>query len=86
MKLLLCEECGDVFNLKSEAKTCGCGHTRGQYVDDLNAVYDGGIPLGFANSSFLAAVIKQPASGRGKEFTAFVIPRECPTFKNGAPA
>lgn len=81
MKLLLCHECGDVFNLKSEVKTCSCGQTRGQYTDDLNAVYDGGIPLGFANSSFLEAVIAQPESGLGKEFTAFVIPRECSTFK-----
>lgn len=81
MKLLLCQDCGDVFNLKREVKTCGCGKTRGQYTDDLNAVYSGGIPLGFANSTFLEAVLRQPESGMGKEFTAFVIPHECPTFK-----
>lgn len=77
----MCPACGDVFNLKSEVKTCSCGQTRGQYTDDLNAVYDGGIPLGFANSSFLEAVIKQPVNGLGRAFTAFVIPQECPTFK-----
>lgn len=81
MKLLMCPDCGDVFNLKHAVKTCGCGKTRGHYTDDLNAVYDGGVPLGFANSSFLKAVLQQPDEGRGKEFTAFVIPHVCPTFK-----
>ncbi|NDD53220.1 hypothetical protein EBZ39_04985 [bacterium] len=81
MKLLLCPDCGDVFNLKEVEKSCLCGTTRGQYTDDLNAVYTGGIPIGFANSTFLRAVTQQPQSGRGKEFTAFVIPKECPTFK-----
>lgn len=84
MKLLMCPACGDVFNLKSEVKTCGCGQTRGQYTDERNAVYDGGVPLGFANSTFLEAVLKQPKEGLGKTFTAFVIPQECPTFKQVA--
>lgn len=81
MKLLLCPDCGDVFNLSSAEKSCTCGTTRGYYVDNLNAVYEGGIPLGFTNSTFLNAVRTQPQSGLGREFTAFVIPKECPTFK-----
>lgn len=82
MKLLCCPDCGDVFNLTDEVvKMCRCGTTRGKYVNELDAVYVGGIPLGFANSTFVAALRSQPESGRGKEFTAFVIPKECPTFK-----
>ena len=81
MKLLLCPDCGDIFNIKEVEKTCTCGLTRGHYVDNLNAIYSGGIPLGFANSTFLKAVREQPQSGRGKEFTAFVIQKDCPTFK-----
>lgn len=88
MKLLLCPECSDIFNLQAHVKTCGCGQARGQYIDNLNAVYSGGIPLGFANTTFLEAVANQPQAGDGKTFTAFVIPVMCPTFKelpNGLP-
>jgi hypothetical protein len=81
MKLLLCPECSDIFNLQEHVKTCGCGHAWGQYIDELNAVYSGGIPLGFANSTFFQALEAQPKDGDGKTFTAFVIPVYCPTFK-----
>lgn len=81
MKLLLCEECSDIFNLALEEKSCSCGKAKGRYVDELNAVYSGGIPIGFANSTFIRAVVNQPKSGMGKEFVAFVIPADCPTFK-----
>jgi hypothetical protein len=80
MKLLLCPDCTDVFNLTSRLKSCRCGKARGVYVNDVDAVYSDGVPLGFANSSFLKAVIEPPKIGRGKEFTAFVIPAQCPTF------
>lgn len=81
MKLLYCRDCGDLFNLDLFEKSCRCGATRGQYVDNLNAVYTDGIPLGFANTSFIHAVKNQPAEGLGEVFTAFVIPVSCPTFK-----
>lgn len=80
MKLLMCPECADIFNLQRHVKTCSCGKARGQYTDDLNAIYSGGIPLGFANSSFVEAVRNQPQAGLGKVFTAFVIPVDCGTF------
>jgi hypothetical protein len=38
------------------------------------------IPLGIANSSLAKAVRNRPETGQGFEFTAFVIPRECPTI------
>ncbi len=87
MKLLLCRLCEDVFRiLVNEERTCRCGRTKGRYEKDgLNAWYEGGahaVPLGFANDSFIRAVYQQPASGSlGKEFTAFVIQKDCPTFK-----
>ena len=81
MKLLLCTECKDIFNLSMEQKICSCGKTKGQYIDHLNAEYEGpAVPLGFANFSFYHAVKKQPEEGFGKEFTAFVIEKQCPTF------
>jgi len=50
-------------------------------MDDLQAVYSGGIPLGFNNFTFLPALHGQPEKGLGRRFEAFVIPKQCPTFK-----
>lgn len=53
MKLLYCRECGDIFNLSFELKSCSCGKVRGLYVDDLRAkVNGGGISLAIGNGSF----------------------------------
>lgn len=82
MKLLLCISCSDVFSLDYHTKSCKCGQTTGQYLDKQNAVYSGekAIPLGMDNYSFAQAVHRQPENGLGCRFTAFVIPKECPTF------
>ena len=82
MKLLVCPKCNDVFNLQlSVEKTCSCGQTKGKYIDNLNAEYEGGIPLGFNNSHFLDALRKHILTGAGIDFTAFAIRKDCPTFK-----
>ena len=86
MKLLMCIECNDIFNLKYIAKSCTCGKTEGRYIDNLNATYSGpAIPIGFANTSFLEASRRQTFMNvmereskdiccAGEEFTAFIIP------------
>ena len=86
MKLLMCTECNDIFNLKYKTKACTCGKTEGRYVDDLNATYSGpAIPIGFANASFLEAsrrqtfmnILEQDSKDSrkpGAEFVAFIIP------------
>jgi len=82
MKLLYCPNCNDVFNLVVKKwKMCGCGRSGGRYVDNLQAVYSGGIPLGFDNHDFLRALDAQPKMGLGRLFEAFVIPAECPTME-----
>jgi len=83
MKLLFCPKCQDIFRLPSNLieRVCECGKTRGRYLDELNAEYSGGIPLGFENSSLVAAIMNQPNEGMGKQFTAFVIPKLCDTFE-----
>lgn len=84
MKLVLCKSCQDVIRLiQSEVRTCKCGNAGGKYLNELDAVYFGefAIPLGFQNSSVVQAIRSQPENGLGVEFTAFVIPKECPTFK-----
>lgn len=82
MKLLLCKSCQDVVRLIDEKRVCRCGKTGGIYVDDLNAKYFGNdaVPIGFANSSLHQAIINQPIGGHGKEFIAFVIPKNCSTL------
>ena len=83
MKLLLCKNCQDVIRLvQEEVRTCRCGKVSGKYINDLDAIYSGddAIPLGFANSTLVKAIVNQPEDGWGKEFTAFVIPKNCPTF------
>jgi hypothetical protein len=83
MKLLLCQKCGDVFKLGQVERHCLCGKTRGSYLaDGLHATYHGNfaVPLGFANSSFRAAIENQPESGMGRVFEAFVIPHQCDTM------
>ena len=84
MKLLFCKKCQDIVKLRQEDITmCYCGDTYGQYTDELNAWYSGDdcVPLGFANSTLSIALQNQPESGMGFNFTAFVIPKECDTFK-----
>lgn len=81
MKLVLCPKCSDLFRLTHTFRKCECGKSAGNYVDDLNAVtYGEAIPVGFANYSFIEAVKNQPKEGMGKEFTAFIIPKNCPTI------
>lgn len=83
MKLLLCKKCRSIFNLsKDEEKTCFCGETKGKYVDDINAKYEGPcFPIGFDNNSLINALKNQPKNGLGERFDAFVIPKSCPTMK-----
>ena len=48
----------------------------------MNAEFSGPvIPLGFHNKYFHEALKNQPDANWGKEFTAFVIEKNCPTFK-----
>jgi len=85
MKLVLCKQCQDVIRLiQAEERSCKCGECKGQYTDELYAWYSGksAIPLGFANSSLVEAIHNQPEKDWGKEFTAFVIQKDCNTFEN----
>lgn len=60
MKLLLCLECSDMFNLDLKMKKCSCGKTKEQYIDNSNA-------------SLKEAIVNKPDEGLGKKFTAFTI-------------
>lgn len=84
MKLIFCKECTDVVRLTTAmVKSCDCGKSSGQYVDHINAWYKGPcMPLGFNNASFSKVLKNPPLTGWGKPFDAFVIEKDCPTFKN----
>ncbi len=86
MKLIFCPKCHDVVNLRiNHHRKCWCGASGGKYIDNLNAVIDGeAIPLGFNNFSFLDALEQQPETGPGKEFTAFIIEKNCPTINQAS--
>jgi hypothetical protein len=83
MKLFLCQKCGDVVRCIEKKRTCKCKKSWGRYIDELYAEYGGehAVPLGFDNSSLTLAVRAQPESGWGQRFDAFVIAKECDTFK-----
>lgn len=84
MKLIICRCCFDVVKGDTDAdRTCKCGESGIRYLNRIDAVYwgDAATPLGFANSSLADALLDQPEAGMGQEFTAFVIPVKCPTFK-----
>lgn len=82
VKLLLCLKCSHIFNLDYNERMCDCGSTKGKYINQQEAIYSGkhSIPLGVANDSLINAIKNQPQEGMGEEFSAFVIPKICPTF------
>ena len=92
MKILMCLKCGDIFNLSKKEKTCGCGETKGLYVDELNAEISGECqPIGIANGSFLQSIKIQRIEDKkqkqkdkcckGIEFTAFFIPESATSIR-----
>lgn len=84
MKLIRCRKCKDIVTLRHFPRQCFCGQSYGYYYADSDslAVYGGeAIPIGILNTTLHEAVECQPEKGLGKEFTAFVIPKHCPTFE-----
>lgn len=86
MKLIFCPLCSDVVSLHvmlgPKLRSCRCGESHGRYVDSIDAEISGkAIPIGFANHSFFMALQDRPEEGAGSTFTAFVIPKSCPSVK-----
>lgn len=82
MKLIFCPECEDVVRLQEVDRQCRCGKSGGKYTDIINAeIWGKAIPIGFNNSSFVAALLKRPDEGMGSRFEAFVIPHKCASVK-----
>jgi len=85
MKLILCKSCQDIVRpYPNKTRSCECGKVSVEAKGILNIEVSGkeyAVPLGFRNSSFKVAVMTQPENGMGKDFVAFVIPKECDSIK-----
>ena len=85
MKLVLCNICGDIFNLTLFRKQCSCGKSYGNYLlEGVTAeISKESIPIGFENRSIRAALAKRIflSPDLGAEFTAFVIPITSPAIR-----
>ncbi len=69
MKLIYCEKCGDIFNLRKKTKSCSCGETSGKYINNIIAEIHGDcLPIGIANNIFkIAKVIQKNADDKELE-------------------
>ncbi len=85
MKLIFCKKCHDVRKIHTIKVSCVCGKSWGRYFPDGLHAEDGGEagPLAFVNSSFAGAIGDQPTTddNGGVPFGAFVVPKECETYK-----
>lgn len=82
LKLLLCLNCNDIFNLHYEIKSCRCGRTYGKHINQSHAVYhgDNAIPIEFNNKTFSDAIKSQQNNSLELSFTSIVVPKNCPSF------
>jgi hypothetical protein len=80
MKLLYCEQCGDIFNLKvGKLKSCACGNVKGLYVDNWYAVTNGrGHAIAIGNGSFRQALYKKHyMEAEGKDYDRETYLNDC---------
>lgn len=58
MKLLLCEDCWDVFKLtRGEMRKCKCGKVKGRYLDNVTAeVSPNAVSIAIGNGSLEQAI------------------------------
>lgn len=89
MKLLLCNNCGHMFNLSMITKACSCGRVKGRYTDNLNAIFTGksAVPFCIGNGSFETALSQQrykdktdPEAFHGARFESWICPANSDTF------
>ena len=94
MKILMCLEWGDIFNLNYNNKNCSCGKTSGKYINELDAEIKGKCKaIGFSNGTFIKAYqiqkieddaqakINKPVCCDGQNFGAFFIPESATSIK-----
>jgi hypothetical protein len=90
MKLIFCLKCQSIVTLsQKKVRVCECGQAKAMYIDELNAVFtaeeDRYILIGFANYPLQKVVSEYfqygSESSLGINFTSFLIPEPCDTFR-----
>lgn len=83
MKLLFCNSCKDILQIRPVLRTCSCGKSSSVLIDNKHADIRGedAIPLGIDNYTFSKAFVDRPLKGRGSSFKAFVIPQVCSSVR-----
>lgn len=57
MKLVLCEDCWDVFKLDYEMRKCKCGQVKGRYLDNTYAeVSENAVSIAIGNGALQMAI------------------------------
>lgn len=85
MKLLFCEQCGDVFQLRiGSERTCECGRVSGRYINRVEAATNGkGVSIAIGNGSLSDSVMKMRGiKDDGRKFypvMCWVRPNEGPS-------
>lgn len=71
MKLILCENCWDVFKLQKGMRQCSCGEVFGRYIDNVNAEVSGNaVSIGLGNGALEKAIIEMREHRRRTNDTA----------------
>jgi len=82
MKLIYCTHCKSVINLNKRRKICPCKRSSGKMLDDLICEISGfAIVLQFGSTRFKEAIENQAEKGLGRNFDAYVLPRNTPSVK-----
>jgi hypothetical protein len=77
VKLLHCLKCGDIVALRSKLRRCECGASKGKYVDERNAEYEGPARvLGIDNNDLAGSRGGLPGQ-LGEQYPWWVISDSC---------
>lgn len=89
MKMVMCLDCNDVFNIIHQERKCFCGKTSGKYIDNLNIEIKGNcVPIGIHNTKLFQAIAMQKIEDKyqtqannaaccpeGVNISAWIIPK-----------
>lgn len=79
MKLLFCRQCGDLFKLRYEAKSCECGEVSGAYKPDGDHAWIEGSKatlLGLSNYEMAFLLFGRKAGVKFEGITIYPYPTD----------
>jgi hypothetical protein len=83
MKLIFCPKCYDIIKLRYEFRTCVCGKSGGNYLEDgiVANIVGHAIPLGIDNNSFSEAIMAYQYNKDTQALTSFLISEDSKNIK-----